>query len=40
MLGIGGMVFVVAGLTAFIVLVPLMRQMKSQEEASTAGLAS
>lgn len=40
MLGIGGMVVVVAGLTAFIVLVPLMRQIKSQGEASPCFEAS
>ena len=40
MLGIGGLVFVVAGVTAFVVLVPLMRSMKQREVSSEAGLAS
>jgi MFS family permease len=40
MLGIGGAVFVVAGVTAFVVLVPLMRRMKQREVATEAGFAS
>jgi MFS family permease len=40
MLGIGGLVFVVAAVTAFVLLVPLMRRMKQREVSSEAGLAS
>jgi len=40
MLGIGGAVFAVAGLTAFLLLVPLMRRMRARELSSKTVLAS
>jgi len=40
MLGIGGAVFAVAGLTAFVLLVPLMRRMRASELSPKPVLAS
>jgi len=40
MLGIGGAVFAVAGLTAFVLLVPLMRRMRASELSPKTVLAS
>jgi len=40
MLGIGGAVFAVAGLTAFTLLVPLMRRMRARELSSHTVLAT
>jgi len=40
MLGIGGAVFAVGGLTAFLLLVPLMRRMRARELSQNAVLAS
>ncbi len=40
MLGIGGAVFAVAGLTAFLLLVPVMRRMKARELSPNPVLGS